>query len=77
TPHDAEVAATVIRRQIAHMFGKKVAESTRVLYGASANKDNAASLMASKGIDGLLLGGASLKADQFCAITEIAHKEEQ
>lgn len=77
TPHDAEVAAGVIRRQITHMFGKKVAEATRVLYGASANKDNAASLMAAKGIDGLLLGGASLKADEFSAIVSMAHEGNQ
>lgn len=77
TPHDATVAATVIRRQIAHMFGKKVAEATRVLYGASANKDNALSLMSAKGIDGLLLGGASLQVDEVSKIVELAHSGNQ
>lgn len=75
TPHDAEVAATVIRRQIAHMFGKKVADATPVLYGASAHKENAASLLAAKGIDGLLIGGASLDAEEFSEIVAIAHEE--
>lgn len=74
TPEDAANQAATIRRQIAHMFGKKVAEETPVLYGASANKDNARGFLDSDGINGLLVGGASLHSEQFAAIIKHAHQ---
>lgn len=74
TPHDCEEAHAAIRRQIAHLFGKKVADAVPVIYGGSVSADNAKGYLSAHGVDGLLVGGASLSADQFSAICETAHE---
>jgi len=50
----------------------KLAEGIRILYGGSVKPSNAAELMGQPDIDGLLVGGASLKADDFLAIMQAA-----
>ncbi|PID33469.1 triose-phosphate isomerase, partial [Candidatus Saccharibacteria bacterium] len=74
SPDDVKQAAKIIRNQVEHLFGKKAAGSIRVLYGGSVNVDNAADYLATKGVDGLLIGGASLDAHQFSEIVKKAHK---
>lgn len=74
TPEDCKDAHASIRRQLTHLFGKKIAEEVPVLYGGSVNADNARSYLETYGVDGLLVGGASLKADQFAAICEEAYE---
>ncbi|MDC3395258.1 triose-phosphate isomerase [Flavobacteriales bacterium] len=59
-----------IRNLLAEKFGKEVAESTSILYGGSCKPSNAKELFSSQDIDGGLIGGASLKADDFLAITQ-------
>jgi triosephosphate isomerase len=54
------------------MYNKGFAEQIRIQYGGSAKADNAAELMAQPDVDGLLVGGASLKADEFAAIVKAA-----
>jgi triosephosphate isomerase len=76
TPSDAARAAASIRKQVAHLYGKAAAEDVRVLYGGSANADNATGFLQAKGIDGLLVGGASLKYNEFIAIVDKAHGED-
>ena len=71
-PVDIEAAQLVIRRHIAKLYGDAVAMDIPVLYGGSVSKDTAAGYLNIAGIDGLLVGGASLIADQFCAIVESA-----
>lgn len=73
TPQDAHDAHAAIRRQVTHLFGKKVADETPVLYGGSVNADNATGYLDTHGVDGLLVGGASLKPEQFAAICDAAH----
>lgn len=73
TPDDAEKVAKLIRRQITSLYGKTAAASIRILYGASTNRQNAASFLKLKGIDGLLVGGASLSAPEFSDIVSQAH----
>lgn len=73
-PTDVEKAIKLIRRQVSQLYGKSVAEKVRVLYGGSANGSNAASYLACDGVDGLLIGGASLKADEFETMVEAAFK---
>jgi triosephosphate isomerase len=73
TPQDVVAVEKAIRSQIRHLYGKTAAESVRVLYGGSVTKDNAASYLALPGIDGLLIGGASLDAEVFSDIIEKAH----
>jgi triosephosphate isomerase len=57
-----------IRGLIADKFGKEVAEETSILYGGSCNAKNAPELFAQTDIDGGLIGGASLKAEDFLGI---------
>lgn len=73
-PADVAEAEKIIRRNISALYGKKAGQSIRVLYGGSVNADNAKEYLALDGIDGLLIGGASLQADTFATITEAAHQ---
>ncbi|PIF06389.1 MAG: triose-phosphate isomerase, partial [Draconibacterium sp.] len=57
-----------IRAAIAEKFGNEIAEATSILYGGSCNPKNAKELFANKDVDGGLIGGASLKADDFIQI---------
>ncbi|MFR4651629.1 MAG: triose-phosphate isomerase [Phascolarctobacterium sp.] len=67
TPSDAQEVCRLIREKIGKLFTPDVARKVRILYGGSVNENNAASFNIS-GIDGVLVGGASLKADSFAAI---------
>ena len=67
TPEDALEVCTLIREKIGKIFTLDIARKVRILYGGSVNEKNAASFNLS-GIDGVLVGGASLKADTFAAI---------
>ena len=71
-PRDVENAAHIIRRQVEHLYGRTTAAAVRVLYGGSVTSHNAASYLGIPAIDGLLVGGASLKLPEFKAIVEAA-----
>jgi triosephosphate isomerase len=64
---DIEEAHTHIRSRLAERFGKE-ADGIRILYGGSVKPSNAGEIMAIEGVDGALVGGASLKAVDFLAI---------
>ena len=66
------VVADVIRPVLAEEFGDAFASQVRVLYGGSMKSDNAAEFFTQPDIDGALVGGASLKADEFTAIAQAA-----
>jgi triosephosphate isomerase len=72
TPETASAAHRLIRGQAKGSFGKEVANNVRILYGGSVKPDNAKSLMAQPGIDGLLVGGASLDPVSFGAIVNLS-----
>jgi triosephosphate isomerase len=72
TPEQAQEVHDFIRRLLAQMYDDKSAEEIRILYGGSVKPGNAADLMNQKDIDGSLVGGASLKADDFLAIIQAA-----
>ena len=57
-----------IRKTIQRKYGKRVADKTSILYGGSANAANAKTLFSQPDVDGGLIGGASLKADDFAVI---------
>ncbi|MBZ0129949.1 MAG: triose-phosphate isomerase [Rhodobacteraceae bacterium] len=57
-----------IRNRLEHRFGNGVGRSVRLLYGGSMNPDNAAEIIAVPNVDGGLVGGASLKAEDFSRI---------
>jgi triosephosphate isomerase len=70
TPTPADVAEVhgFIRRRLAERYGADVADVVRVLYGGSVKPSNAGELLLVADVDGALVGGASLKADDFLAI---------
>ena len=68
----AQSAHAYIRKLLTDLFGSSVAESISIQYGGSMKADNSAALIAQKDIDGGLVGGASLKADDFAALVKNA-----
>ena len=70
TAEQAEEIHACIREVLAGKFGQTVAEDTTILYGGSCKPSNAKELFAQKDIDGGLIGGAALKADDFIAIAQ-------
>lgn len=68
TPQDADTTIAYIRKVLKKEFSSAVAINTRIQYGGSMNAKNAASLMAMPEIDGGLIGGASLKAQEFASV---------
>ena len=65
TPEQAEEAHIIIRTALAQHLGEDVAEKMRILYGGSVKPGNIAALLAMPNIDGALIGGASLVAEDF------------
>lgn len=72
-PSDVTDAIKVIRNQIKQLYGAKAAEAVRVLYGGSVTPSSAADYLAVKGVDGLLVGGASLDSHDFTEIVAKAY----
>jgi len=68
TGEQANQTISLIRRTISKLYGERVAQDLRLLYGGSVTADNATEFMQQPEIDGALVGGASLKADQFLSI---------
>ena len=68
TPEDAQEVCAAIRARLAELYSSEVSGAVRVLYGGSVKGDNAPELMAKEDVDGALVGGASLKADDFTKI---------
>jgi triosephosphate isomerase len=60
----------MIRGLLTDMYGKNIARSLRIQYGGSAKPDNTAELMSQPDVDGLLVGGASLKVADFAAMVK-------
>ena len=72
TPADAQQVCAALRTRLAHRYDAATAESVRVLYGGSVKSGNIAELVAQDDIDGALVGGASLDADEFAKLCAIA-----
>lgn len=70
-----EIIGGTIRATLADLYGNDIASSVRIQYGGSVKPDNMAEYMAQPDIDGALVGGASLKADDFTALIEIAAQQ--
>jgi triosephosphate isomerase len=69
TPADASAVHAVIRRELKTLVGDR-AQSVPILYGGSVNPTNAKSLLAAEGVNGLLVGGASLEVESWISICE-------
>jgi triosephosphate isomerase len=74
SPSEVKFAVSTVRSQIEHLYGKKAAESIQVLYGGSVTSDSVADYLAIPGVDGLLVGAASLNPNTFNEILKKAHK---
>ena len=72
TADQADEVCGIIRETICGLYGNDVAEAIRIQYGGSMNAGNAAELLAKPNIDGGLIGGASLKPDDFAVIVDAA-----
>ena len=77
TPQQAQEAHAVIRRRFGQMFDEKAAQRLIIQYGGSVKPENTAALLSQHGVDGALIGGASLNADQFLAIVQSGIGEPQ
>ncbi len=74
TAEQANEVCAVIRNAVADLYGKDVADATTIQYGGSMNAGNADELLAKPDVDGGLIGGASLKPQDFAAIVAAASK---
>lgn len=74
SPSDVIAAVKAIRSQIKHLYGAAAAQQVAILYGGSVKATSAADYLAIDGIDGLLVGGASLDAHEFTTIIDKAHE---
>ena len=72
TPEQAEEVHAAVRALIAQKYGQEVADAVRIQYGGSMKPGNAKALLGQPDIDGGLIGGAALKADDFMGIIEAA-----
>ncbi|MDR1431755.1 MAG: triose-phosphate isomerase [Propionibacteriaceae bacterium] len=68
TPQDAQEVCGAIRGYVAEAFGEEAAKGVRIQYGGSVKASNVVEIMAEPDVDGALVGGASLKADEFAKI---------
>lgn len=68
TPEDAQEVCAAVRETLAEMTSQEIADGIRVLYGGSVKSGNVAAIMAGDDVDGALVGGASLEAEEFAAI---------
>ncbi len=72
TPEQAQEIAAAIRATVGEMLGHKAAQAMRILYGGSMKPENAAGFLACPDVDGGLIGGASLKAEDFALLVKAA-----
>ncbi|MHC4295192.1 MAG: triose-phosphate isomerase family protein, partial [Planctomycetota bacterium] len=70
TPDQAQEVHAMIRKLLGEVYDDQVAAELRIQYGGSVKPSNAAELLNQPDVDGALVGGASLKADDFAAIVE-------
>jgi triosephosphate isomerase len=73
-PHDVEAAIRQIRHEVAELYGERVAESVRVLYGGSVDDQIVSGYLEVPGCDGALVGGASLNYHKLTGIVDAAYR---
>lgn len=69
-PEDAQEMSAAIRAELEKLYDEQTAQSTRILYGGSVKSKNVAEILRGKDVDGALVGGASLDADEFASIVK-------
>lgn len=68
TPEDAQEVCGALRQRLAGNYGQDTADQVRILYGGSVKSSNVAAIMGQSDVDGALVGGASLDAEEFAKI---------
>ncbi|CAM5696377.1 triosephosphate isomerase [Streptomyces badius] len=68
TPEDAQEVCGAIRRRLAELYSQELADAVRIQYGGSVKSGNVAAIMTQPDVDGALIGGAALDADEFVKI---------
>ncbi|MEO0087324.1 MAG: triose-phosphate isomerase [candidate division WOR-3 bacterium] len=71
TPVQAREVHSFIREIISKDYGKEISENLRIIYGGSVNKNNIYELLKEEEIDGVLIGGASIKLEEFVQIVNL------
>jgi triosephosphate isomerase len=71
TPEQASEVHQFIRNFISENYGKEISKDLPIIYGGSVNKENIKELLKTEGIDGVLIGGASIKLDEFTYIVNL------
>ncbi|RBP98012.1 triose-phosphate isomerase [Bifidobacterium aemilianum] len=74
TPQSAQEASKAMRDDLRETFGPHVAQTVRVLYGGSVTSKNAMQMISQPDVDGFLVGGASLDAEEFARISRLTEK---
>jgi triosephosphate isomerase len=72
SPADAQEVCHALREQVRELYGAEVADGIRILYGGSVKAKNVGEIVAEADVDGALVGGASLDADEFAQLSAIA-----
>jgi len=75
TPEDAQEVCGAIRTRVGELYDEDTASKVRILYGGSVKSSNVAAIMAQTDVDGALVGGASLDAEEFAAIARYRSHE--
>lgn len=75
TPDDVKEMQLFIYSVLSKIYDRKTADNIRLLYGGSVKPQNAAEIQATGGMNGFLVGGASLKATDFCEIIKLSFKK--
>jgi triosephosphate isomerase len=77
TPDDAQEVCAAIRTRLAELYSGDLADGVRILYGGSVKAANVAGIMAKEDVDGALVGGASIDADEFVGIVRYRTSTEE
>ncbi len=75
TPEDAQEVCAALRARLGELYSEDVAGAVRILYGGSVKAGNIAGIMAQDDVDGALVGGASLKPDEFVSLVRFRDQE--
>ena len=68
TADDAQEMSAAIRAELSKLYSSEIADKVRILYGGSVKSSSAPSILSKEDVDGVLVGGASLQAEEFAAI---------
>jgi triosephosphate isomerase len=77
TPENAQEVCAAIRTELAELYSGDLADHMRIIYGGSVKASNVAGIMSQTDVDGALVGGASVDADEFVAICRYREQAEQ